>query len=76
MAASVLEGTAPYFKFQIAYLLKECSLYIYIYIDYENHSGLVSSLSYFFSGDGLHVCDYQLALQRYVKKSPGKYGYL
>ncbi|KAK4725441.1 hypothetical protein R3W88_028220 [Solanum pinnatisectum] len=33
--------------------------------------GLVSSLSYFFSGDGLHVCDYQLALQRYVKKSPG-----
>ncbi|XP_015055724.1 Fanconi anemia group J protein homolog [Solanum pennellii] len=33
--------------------------------------GLVSSLSYFFSGDGLHVCDYQLALQHYVKKSPG-----
>ncbi|XP_059295745.1 uncharacterized protein LOC132049096 [Lycium ferocissimum] len=33
--------------------------------------GLFSSLNYFFSGDGLHLCDYQLALQRYVKKSPG-----
>nr|XP_016497825.1 PREDICTED: Fanconi anemia group J protein homolog [Nicotiana tabacum] len=33
--------------------------------------GLFTSLRYFFSGNGLHVCDYQLALQRYVKKSPG-----
>ncbi|KAM3288680.1 Fanconi anemia group J protein isoform X1 [Capsicum chacoense] len=33
--------------------------------------GLFSSLNYFFSGDGLHVCNYQLALQHYVKKLPG-----
>lgn len=45
-----------------------------MYIDnYEYHSGLFTSLRYFFSGNGLHVCDYQLALQRHVKKSPGKY---
>ncbi|KAK4377998.1 hypothetical protein RND71_004294 [Anisodus tanguticus] len=39
-----------------------------------DHLRLFSSLNYFFSGDGLHVCDYQLALQRYVKKSPVKGG--
>ncbi|CAI9115235.1 OLC1v1016082C1 [Oldenlandia corymbosa var. corymbosa] len=35
--------------------------------------GLFSSLSYFFSGDGLHVNDYLLALQRYIKKDGGSY---
>ncbi|XP_020576572.1 Fanconi anemia group J protein homolog [Phalaenopsis equestris] len=30
--------------------------------------GLFSSLSYFFSGNGCHANDYQLALQRYVKR--------
>ncbi|RVX15979.1 Fanconi anemia group J protein-like [Vitis vinifera] len=30
--------------------------------------GLYSALSYFFSENGLHTVDYQLALQRYVKK--------
>ncbi|KAL6549145.1 hypothetical protein OROHE_008990 [Orobanche hederae] len=30
--------------------------------------GLFSSLSYFFSGNGAHACDYDLAVQRFVKK--------
>ncbi|GFP82753.1 fanconi anemia group j protein homolog [Phtheirospermum japonicum] len=30
--------------------------------------GLFSSLNYFFSGNGVHVCDYELAVQRFVKK--------
>ncbi|KAF8405554.1 hypothetical protein HHK36_010461 [Tetracentron sinense] len=33
--------------------------------------GLFSSLSYFFSGNGLHVLDYQFSLQRYVKRDAG-----
>ncbi|KAK3010623.1 hypothetical protein RJ639_012326 [Escallonia herrerae] len=33
--------------------------------------GLFSALSYFFSGNGLHTFDYQLALQRYVKRDAG-----
>ncbi|XAR61530.1 RNA helicase [Bertholletia excelsa] len=33
--------------------------------------GLFSSLSYFFSGDGVHINDYQLALQRCIKRGPG-----
>ncbi|CAK9325115.1 unnamed protein product [Citrullus colocynthis] len=34
--------------------------------------GLFSSLTYFFSRNGCHMSDYQLALQRYVKRDPGK----
>ncbi|XP_020573163.1 Fanconi anemia group J protein homolog [Phalaenopsis equestris] len=34
--------------------------------------GLFSSLSYFFSGNGCHANDYQLALQRYVKRDGSK----
>ncbi|KAG9442947.1 hypothetical protein H6P81_018801 [Aristolochia fimbriata] len=30
--------------------------------------GLFSTLSYFFSENGAHVCDYRLALQKYVKR--------
>ncbi|CAL5332001.1 unnamed protein product [Camellia sinensis] len=33
--------------------------------------GLFSSLNYFFSGNGVHIYDYQLALQRYVKRDAG-----
>ncbi|KAJ0966761.1 hypothetical protein J5N97_023678 [Dioscorea zingiberensis] len=33
--------------------------------------GLFSSLNYFFSGNGNHALDYQLALQRYVKRDSG-----
>ncbi|KAL3845893.1 hypothetical protein ACJIZ3_003296 [Penstemon smallii] len=33
--------------------------------------GLFSSLNYFFSGNGGHTNDYQLALQRFVKKDEG-----
>ncbi|CAL9205095.1 unnamed protein product [Musa hybrid cultivar] len=33
--------------------------------------GLFSSLSYFFCGNGSHATDYQLALQRYVKREGG-----
>ncbi|KAM0942136.1 putative RNA helicase [Dioscorea sansibarensis] len=33
--------------------------------------GLFSSLNYFFSGNGRHALDYQLALQRYVKRDSG-----
>ncbi|KAL6995986.1 DNA helicase [Sarracenia purpurea var. burkii] len=33
--------------------------------------GLFSSLNYFFSGNGVHMYDYQLALQRYVKRDAG-----
>ncbi|URD78260.1 DEXDc2 [Musa troglodytarum] len=33
--------------------------------------GLFSSLSYFFCGNGSHATDYQLALQRYVKRDGG-----
>ncbi|VFQ76373.1 unnamed protein product [Cuscuta campestris] len=33
--------------------------------------GLFSSLSYFFSENGAHVCDYQLALQRHIKRVAG-----
>ncbi|KAL7116480.1 hypothetical protein ACP275_03G007400 [Erythranthe tilingii] len=33
--------------------------------------GLFSSLSYFFSGNGIHANDYELALQRFVKKDEG-----
>ncbi|GER37372.1 Brca1 interacting protein helicase 1 brip1 [Striga asiatica] len=33
--------------------------------------GLFSSLNYFFSGSGIHACDYELALQRSVKKNEG-----
>ncbi|CAK9178304.1 unnamed protein product [Ilex paraguariensis] len=33
--------------------------------------GLFSSLSYFFSGNGQHMLDYQLALRRYVKRDVG-----
>ncbi|PSS31181.1 Fanconi anemia group J protein [Actinidia chinensis var. chinensis] len=36
--------------------------------------GLVSSLSYFFSGNGAHIHDYQLVLQRYVKRNSGNVG--
>ncbi|KAJ4967111.1 hypothetical protein NE237_018960 [Protea cynaroides] len=35
--------------------------------------GLFSSFSYFFSGNGLHIHDYQLVLQRYVKRD-GEHG--
>ncbi|XP_031740572.1 Fanconi anemia group J protein homolog isoform X2 [Cucumis sativus] len=34
--------------------------------------GLFSSLTYFFSRNGCHMSDYQLALQRYIKRDPGK----
>ncbi|KAL3617725.1 hypothetical protein CASFOL_038046 [Castilleja foliolosa] len=30
--------------------------------------GLFSALNYFFSGNGVHACDYELAVQRFVKK--------
>ncbi|XP_022936915.1 Fanconi anemia group J protein homolog [Cucurbita moschata] len=33
--------------------------------------GLFSSLTYFFSRNGCHMSDYQLALQRHVKRDPG-----
>ncbi|KAI3465455.1 hypothetical protein Pfo_022118 [Paulownia fortunei] len=33
--------------------------------------GLFSSLNYFFSGNGVHAYDYELALQRFVKKDEG-----
>ncbi|PIN05265.1 RNA polymerase II transcription initiation [Handroanthus impetiginosus] len=33
--------------------------------------GLFSSLNYFFSGNGIHAYDYELALQRFVKKNEG-----
>ncbi|XP_057974456.1 uncharacterized protein LOC131162218 isoform X2 [Malania oleifera] len=33
--------------------------------------GLFSSLSYFFSGNGLHIYDYQLVLRHYVKRDAG-----
>ncbi|CAH9087086.1 unnamed protein product [Cuscuta europaea] len=33
--------------------------------------GLFSSLSYFFSEDGAHVCDFQLVLQRHIKRVAG-----
>ncbi|XP_011100424.1 Fanconi anemia group J protein [Sesamum indicum] len=33
--------------------------------------GLFSSLNYFFAGNGAHAYDYQLALQRFVKKDEG-----
>ncbi|KAB1203523.1 hypothetical protein CJ030_MR8G015346 [Morella rubra] len=36
--------------------------------------GFFSSLTYFFSRNGCHIFDYQLALQRYVKKNAGKVG--
>ncbi|CAB4309336.1 unnamed protein product [Prunus armeniaca] len=36
--------------------------------------GLVSSLTYFFSRNGCHMVDYQLALQRYVKREAGSSG--
>lgn len=35
-------------------------------------SGLFSSLTYFFSRNGSHMLDYQLALQRCVRKDVGK----
>lgn len=31
-------------------------------------SGLFSSLTFFFSQNGSRTCDYQLAVQRYIKK--------
>ncbi|EXB56322.1 Fanconi anemia group J-like protein [Morus notabilis] len=34
--------------------------------------GLFSSLTYFFSRDGFHTDDYQLAVRKYVKKDAGK----
>ncbi|XP_031739564.1 Fanconi anemia group J protein-like isoform X1 [Cucumis sativus] len=34
--------------------------------------GLFSSLTYFFSRNGCHMSDYQLALQRYTKRDPEK----
>ncbi|KAK7402386.1 hypothetical protein VNO78_14615 [Psophocarpus tetragonolobus] len=34
--------------------------------------GLFSSLTYFFSRNGSHMLDYQLALQRYVRKDTGR----
>ncbi|XP_004301629.1 PREDICTED: Fanconi anemia group J protein homolog [Fragaria vesca subsp. vesca] len=36
--------------------------------------GLFSSLTYFFSRNGSHMVDYQLALQRYVKRDVGHFG--
>ncbi|KAF5455624.1 hypothetical protein F2P56_025180 [Juglans regia] len=36
--------------------------------------GLFSSLTYFFSRKGCHTFDYQLALQRYIKRDAGKAG--
>ncbi|KAK4390047.1 putative pentatricopeptide repeat-containing protein [Sesamum angolense] len=36
--------------------------------------GLFSSLNYFFAGNGAHAYDYQLALQRFVKKDEVKAG--
>ncbi|KAF5186621.1 Fanconi anemia group j protein-like protein [Thalictrum thalictroides] len=36
--------------------------------------GLVSSLGYFFSGNGSHALDYQLVLQRYFKREAGSSG--
>ncbi|XP_024169418.1 Fanconi anemia group J protein homolog [Rosa chinensis] len=36
--------------------------------------GLFSSLTYFFSRNGSHMVDYQLALQRYVKRDVGTFG--
>ncbi|XP_052202294.1 uncharacterized protein LOC127808030 isoform X2 [Diospyros lotus] len=35
-------------------------------------AGLFSSLNYFFSGNGVHVYDYQLVLRRYIKKDAGQ----
>lgn len=36
------------------------------------HTGLFSSLSYFFSGNGVHATEYELALQSVMKKDEGK----
>ncbi|KAA8537397.1 hypothetical protein F0562_026916 [Nyssa sinensis] len=36
--------------------------------------GLFSSLTYFFSGNGIHIFDYQIALQHYVKRDTGNAG--
>ncbi|KAM7513981.1 hypothetical protein LguiA_003564 [Lonicera macranthoides] len=36
--------------------------------------GLFSSLSYFFSGNGIHIYDYQLVLRRYIKRDAGNFG--
>lgn len=38
-------------------------------------AGLFSSLSYFFAQNGRNSCDYQLALQRSVKKEGSKLVY-
>lgn len=38
-----------------------------------NHAGLVSALSYFFACGGIHLIDYQLVLQRYIKRVSGKW---
>jgi hypothetical protein len=42
----------------------------------QSFAGLFSSLSYFFANNGSNSCDYQLALQRFVKKEGSKPVYL
>jgi hypothetical protein len=44
------------------------SLFIGGLNDVTIFAGLFSSLSYFFVQNGRNLCDYQLALQRFVKK--------
>jgi hypothetical protein len=41
----------------------------------QSFAGLFSSLSYFFAQKGRNSCDYQLALQRFVKKEGSKLVY-
>lgn len=69
MSVITLEGTYFIFLFLYCNLLKiPCSLNIGFNYIKKCITGLFSSLTYFFSRDGSHIFDYQLALQRYFKK--------
>lgn len=65
MSLIALEGTFPAFKSCPA--TETCNPPNFFFF-----AGLFSSLSYFFCANGSHATDYQLALQRYVKREGGE----
>ncbi|KAK7321841.1 hypothetical protein VNO77_32829 [Canavalia gladiata] len=64
--ATDLETDAPHLSGMSVIILEGAGLC------FINTCGLFSSLTYFFSRNGSHMLDYQLALQRYVRKDTGR----
>ncbi|MED6206845.1 hypothetical protein PIB30_030513, partial [Stylosanthes scabra] len=64
--ATDLETTKPHLSGMSVITLEGIGLWLF------EMSGLFSSLTYFFSRNGSHMLDYQLALQRCVRKDAGR----